>query len=96
MLAAKSAIVLKRKSHYQFFMIFQVSKLPGTSSITLKVELATTKLKWIPNAFSIPGEEEQFALAVSCNLSNISVLLTFINPLSAGIFTVFGLIVFRE
>eukprot|EP00111_Clytia_hemisphaerica_P021398 TCONS_00062977-protein len=45
----------------------KVNKLPGTSSITLKVELARTKLKWIPTAFSIPAEETQFAHAATKN-----------------------------
>jgi len=46
-------------------ILIQVNKLPGSSSITLKVELARTKLKWIPLAFSIPDEEASFSLAVS-------------------------------
>jgi len=39
-----------------------VNHLPGTGYVTLKVELAKTKLRWIPTAFSIPEEKEQFIL----------------------------------
>ena len=37
---------------------FEVNHLPGSGFITLKVELATSKLKWTPRAFRIPGEKQ--------------------------------------
>ena len=45
--------------------LLQVNHLPGSGFITLKVELATSKLKWIPKAFSIPKEQQALATEVS-------------------------------
>ena len=54
-LSMNSVKSLKSKSLAMFF--FQVNHLPGSGFITLKVELATSKLKWIPKAFHIPDEK---------------------------------------
>ncbi|CAG2122440.1 unnamed protein product, partial [Medioppia subpectinata] len=38
----------------------RVNKFPGSGFITNKVNLATSQLKHIPQAFSLPTEKEQF------------------------------------
>ena len=38
--------------------------MPGTGYLTLKVHLASLKIQWIPEAFSIPAEKEKFELEV--------------------------------
>ena len=47
------------------FFLFQINHLPGTGFITLKVELATSKLKWIPQAFEMPKDKDALLKDVS-------------------------------
>ena len=43
----------------------QVNHLPGTGFITVKNELATSELRWVLPAFTIPKDREKFKLSVS-------------------------------
>eukprot|EP00112_Aurelia_sp_Birch-Aquarium-sp1_P013706 Seg2921.3 transcript_id=Seg2921.3/GoldUCD/mRNA.D3Y31 product="Tubulin polyglutamylase TTLL5" protein_id=Seg2921.3/GoldUCD/D3Y31 len=49
----------------------KVNHLPGSGFITLKVELATSKLRWIPKAFSIPKEQQALATEAKLNPKNL-------------------------
>lgn len=53
--------VLAMKPHQK------VNHLPGCGFITNKVDLATTKLKSIPNAFKLPNDKEEFQEYASKN-----------------------------
>lgn len=58
--------LLKDLQKYQM-----VNHLPGSGFITLKVELATSKLKWTPRAFRIPGEKQALLKETQLNQKNL-------------------------
>eukprot|EP00795_Rhopilema_esculentum_P002809 gene2809-1036_t len=49
----------------------EVNHVPGSGFITLKVELATSKLKWIPKAFQIPKEKSALMTEAKLNPNNL-------------------------